>query len=100
MKHFVPVLILILFSACNGPIKEGQLFNLMDSERTGITFVNKIEETEKLNYFTYPYLYMGGGTAVGDFNNDGLEDIFLTGNQVSNKLLKFRRSLSIKNIEV
>jgi len=98
MKHFVPVLILILFSACNGPIKEGQLFNLMDSERTGITFVNKIEETEKLNYFTYPYLYMGGGTAVGDFNNDGLEDIFLTGNQVSNKLYINKGDLAFDDI--
>ena len=98
MKHFLPVLILLVFCACNTPKKEGQLFNLIASELTGITFINRIEETEKLNYFTYPYLYMGGGTAVGDFNNDGLEDIFFTGNQVSNKLYLNKGNLAFEDI--
>lgn len=86
MKYSIVILIYLAFAACNAPKKDGQLFNLIEAEHTGVTFVNKITESEKVNYFTYPYLYMGGGTAIGDFNNDGLEDVFFTGNQVSNKL--------------
>lgn len=98
MKNIVVVLILLLFTACDTSIKEGTLFKKLVSEQTGITFVNKIVETEKVNYFTYPYLYMGGGTAIGDFNNDGLEDVFFTGNQVSNKLYINNGNLSFKDI--
>ena len=36
--------------------------------------------------FVNEYTYMGGGVGVGDFNNDGLQDVFFAGNQVSSKL--------------
>ncbi len=49
-------------------------------------FANTLNENEEVNYFTYPYIYMGGGVAIGDINNDGLQDIYLTGNMVANKL--------------
>lgn len=58
----------------------------MESSQTGIDFENKLTETHTFNYFTYPYMYLGGGVSVGDINNDGLEDIFFTGNMVPNKL--------------
>lgn len=61
-------------------------FSKMDAVNTGIDFANALEETHSYNYFTYPYMYLGGGVAIGDFNNDGLEDIFFTGNMVSNRL--------------
>ncbi|WP_242158029.1 VCBS repeat-containing protein [Aestuariivivens sediminis] len=81
------MLVALVFVACSAPTKENkQLLNLLSPEITGINFVNEIRETEKVNYFTYPYLYMGGGTAIGDFNNDGLEDIFFTANQNANRL--------------
>lgn len=87
MKNKVFILAIILFCGCSNPKKDNQpLFNILTHDVTGISFINKIQETEKINYFTYPYLFMGGGTAIGDFNNDGLEDVFFTGNQVSNKL--------------
>lgn len=91
-------LLIILFFGCNNPQKEQSLFILRTPELTGISFENTIEETEKVNYFTYPYLYMGGGTAIGDFNNDGLEDVFFTGNQVSNKLYINKGNLQFKDI--
>jgi hypothetical protein len=98
MKHiFIPFLILLLLG-CNSNTSEKQLLKLTPSSVTNISFVNKINETEELNYFTYPYLYMGGGTAIGDFNNDGLEDVFFTGNQVSNKLYINKENLQFEDI--
>ena len=61
-------------------------FQEVKSETSGITFSNDLTENDSINYFTYPYLYMGGGVAIGDINNDGLSDIFFTGNMVENKL--------------
>ena len=60
------------------------LFKIKDS--TNITFANTLIETETLNPYTYKNFYNGGGVAIGDINNDGLEDIFFTGNLVNNKL--------------
>ena len=64
-----------LLISCSNDTNQKQ-FSLLDSEDTGITFNNKLTETNSLNYFTYPYIYMGGGVSVGDINNDGLDDIF------------------------
>lgn len=62
------------------------LFTLMNLRETGVQFVNKIEEDDSLHVFKYEYLYNGHGTGVADFNNDGLIDIFFSGNTVPNKL--------------
>jgi len=61
-------------------------FEQVSPEASGISFANQITETPELNYFVYPYLYLGGGVAAGDFNNDGLTDLFFTGNMVPNRL--------------
>jgi len=61
-------------------------FELKSPEETGVNFKNTITENDSLNYFTYGYLYMGGGVAVGDINNDGWVDIYLNGNMTPNKL--------------
>ena len=98
MKYILVTIILLVLFGCNAPKKEGELFNLLPSEISGISFSNNIQESESLNYFTYPYLYMGGGTAIGDFNNDGLEDIFFTGNQISNKLYLNKENFEFKDI--
>ncbi|TXE07214.1 hypothetical protein FUA26_13400 [Seonamhaeicola algicola] len=61
-------------------------FKSLPKEQTGIVFSNNIVENDSLNYFTFPYMYMGGGVAIGDVNNDGLDDIYFTGNMTPNKL--------------
>jgi hypothetical protein len=103
-KRFYPVVLLliifcILFS-CK-PEKtnqEGPVFQKLSSGKTNITFQNTLTETDTFNYFLYPYMYMGGGVSVGDFNNDGLTDIYFTGNMVSNRLYLNMGDLKFKDV--
>jgi enediyne biosynthesis protein E4 len=66
--------------------KDKMLFDAIPSELTGIDFTNTITEYDSFNIISYEYIYNGGGVGVGDFNNDGLQDLFFTGNMVPNKL--------------
>ena len=65
---------------------KSMLFERLDASKTGITFENRLTETEQSNILAYEYFYNGGGVAVADFNNDGRLDVYFTGNQVPNKL--------------
>ena len=62
------------------------LFKLMENEITGIDFINHIPENDTLSQFTYHYLFNGNGVGIGDINNDGLNDIYISGNATSSKL--------------
>ncbi|MGC1240656.1 MAG: VCBS repeat-containing protein [Chryseosolibacter sp.] len=66
--------------------KKSTLFESLAPSKTGIHFKNILEETPGSNVLTYEYFYNGGGVAVGDINNDGLEDIYFTGNMRPNAL--------------
>ena len=100
------VLLTLLLLACHGESskekntehKKVKIFEKLDPEATGITFSNILTEDDTLNYFTYPYLYMGGGIAAGDINNDGLTDLFFTGNMVENKLYLNKGALQFEDI--
>src|SRR6266487_3119819 len=70
--------------ACNN--KSATLFKKISSSHSGITFNNKITESDSINPLNVVNIYNGGGVGIGDFNNDGLQDIFFTGNMVSCKL--------------
>ena len=74
---------LLLFS-CN---QKELLFKNPTSQETGLLFKNTITPSNELNIIDYLYYYNGGGVALGDINNDGLLDIFLSANQEKNKLL-------------
>ena len=63
-----------------------QLFTLLPASHTGIDFRNDLSFTEKFNPYTFRNFFNGAGVALGDINNDGLIDIFLAGNQTSNRL--------------
>ncbi|HEV8507273.1 MAG TPA: VCBS repeat-containing protein [Chitinophagaceae bacterium] len=62
------------------------MFVLLSPQRTGIEFANAIHENDSINILDLPNIYNGGGVGIGDFNNDGLMDVYFTGNDVSNKL--------------
>ncbi|MEP7376221.1 MAG: VCBS repeat-containing protein, partial [Chitinophagaceae bacterium] len=62
------------------------LFEVLNEDRTGLHFSNRLKPTPKFNMFNYMYFYNGAGIGAGDFNNDGLIDLFFSSNQGENKL--------------
>ncbi len=101
---FILFIITILFTSCNKNTKgvndldNRKIFNLLSPKDTGITFSNNLTETDSLNYLNYAYIYMGGGIAAGDINNDGLTDLFFTGNMVPNRLYINKGHLKFEDI--
>jgi hypothetical protein len=78
--------------------REEPVFKLLPSSATGVTFKNHVDENMN-NYFDlFAYVYNGGGVGVGDINNDGLSDIYFTGNEVPNKLYLNQGNLKFKDI--
>lgn len=74
------------------------LFEELDSDRTNVHFVNKIVENKITNSFHYEYVYIGGGVAVGDLNNDGFDDIYFISNLHANRLYLNEGSFNFKDI--
>ena len=66
--------------------KTTTLFELVPSSASGIHFNNQVVENDSINPLDKVNVYNGGGVGIGDFNNDGLQDIYLVGNQVPNRL--------------
>ncbi len=96
---FLSIICLIVLVSCKNSIDTYEKqFQAISREETGIGFRNILTENDSLNYFSYSYLYMGGGIAAGDINNDGLTDLFFTGNMVSNKLYLNQGNLKFKDI--
>ena len=75
-KKAIYFLSILLFWACSSP--EETLFTAIPAKQSGVTFNNALSYTEDFNPYTYRNFYNGGGVALGDINNDGLIDIFLT----------------------
>jgi enediyne biosynthesis protein E4 len=98
-----PVMAALLFigMACSPDAREPKqprIFEAVTPSVSGIRFENLLNEDSAVNYFTYPYIYMGGGVAVGDINNDGLADIYFTGNRVKNRLYLNKGNLQFEDI--
>jgi len=74
------------------------LFQLISSNHSGINFNNKIVENDSINPINLVNMYNGGGVGVGDFNNDGFQDIYFTGNMVSNKLYLNKGNMQFEDI--
>ena len=74
------------------------LFRLLPSSQTGIAFKNQLTESDSLNILNQANIYNGGGVGIGDFNKDGLVDVYLAGNMVSNKLYINKGKLKFEDI--
>ena len=93
------LLMLLSIVGCSSKeLNKEKVFVELSSEQTGIGFANNLTENDSVNYFNYMYIYMGGGVAIGDINNDGLADVYLTGNMVENKLYLNQGDLKFRDI--
>ena len=80
------ILSIHIFSSCARRDQQPPLFEVLDNTRTGLQFTNTLTPTDSFNIFHYMYFYNGAGVGAGDFNNDGLIDLFFASNQAQNKL--------------
>ena len=94
--------LLILFSSCQSwqdeSLSPPTLFRPLAPDESGIDFANHIRESQRFNFLTYPYSYNGGGVAVGDLDNDGLADVYFTGNMEGDRLYHNRGDLRFEDI--
>ena len=92
ITHFI--LSLLVFSSCN----QSTLFRLVPPDDSGIHFTNMLKPTDSLNILNYEYFYNGASVSVGDFKNDGLSDLFFTGNLMPNKLYLNKGNLKFEDV--
>ena len=95
--NIITVSILIFFAGCKQAKIETPLFEVLDSKRTGLNFSNDLSYNQEFNLFKYLYFYNGSGIGAGDFNNDGLIDLFFAANQKNNKLFLNTGNLHFKD---
>src|SRR5580704_9259197 len=81
-QNFIFFLLIPVFISCKSKTR----FQLISSGHSGVHFNNEIIENDSINPLDLINIYNGGGVGIGDFNNDGLPDIYFTGNTVSNRL--------------
>ncbi|MFD0798884.1 VCBS repeat-containing protein [Maribacter chungangensis] len=106
MKYLLPIsFIILLVVGCNTQTEDTAALEKADiyfkevpSDSTGIDFSNDLTHSGDLNIIEYLYYYNGGGVALGDINNDGLDDIYLTGNQTTDRLYLNLGNLKFKDI--
>jgi enediyne biosynthesis protein E4 len=92
------LLLIALLALSNCRSKKSPLFSLVPSSQTNIHFNNLLDETEEVNVNTYMNIYTGAGVAAGDINNDGLTDLFFSGNQVTSRLYLNKGNLTFEDI--
>jgi hypothetical protein len=99
MRYFLwltGITLLTLVSCTHHPAR----FERLIASQTGIDFANTITESDSLNVLEFEYIYNGGGVGVGDFNGDGLQDIFFAGNQVSSRLYLNKGNFKFEDITI
>jgi hypothetical protein len=106
-RRFCAALTICWLIACSHPAKEKKgiaegngthLFTLLAPEQTNIHFQNTLTEGLNTNILMYEYFYNGGGVAAGDFNNDGLTDLYFTSNMGDNALYLNRGNMQFEDV--
>ena len=94
-KSLIFITCLLFLTACHS---KHPLFEKIASWHSGIRFNNRIVENDSINPLNVVNIYNGGGVGIGDFNNDGLQDIYFTGNMVSSKLYLNKGNFEFEDI--
>src|SRR5688500_7805800 len=95
-RNFVILLCLVSY-ACRER-SDNKIFVIHNGNDRGIDFQNTITTNDTLTALTFEYIYNGSGVGTGDFNNDGLPDLFFGGNQVSGRLYLNEGELKFKDV--
>ena len=98
IRVFLYLSVICLLSIIGCKQKQHTLFVEVPVDQSGITFNNKIIENDSINALDITNIYNGGGVGIGDFNNDGLQDIYFTGNLVPNKLYLNKGKLKFRDV--
>ena len=98
LKTYLCSFCLLAFAFLSCKNHSGTLFTPLDKDETGINFQNTYFEDGPLNVANYIYFYNGGGVAIGDINNDGLQDVFFTGAMVRNRLFLNKGNFHFEDI--
>ena len=99
-SYSIPIIFSILFIGCKKNTEEKALFTVRDEKTTGLHFVNKLEADPSFNLFSYMYYYNGAGVGAGDFNNDGLVDLFFAANRSCNALYLNKGNLAFEDVRI
>ncbi|MBI5914473.1 MAG: VCBS repeat-containing protein, partial [Bacteroidetes bacterium] len=91
------LLMLALLTGCKNENASPAQFQLLRKDATGLAFQNELKPTPEFNALNYMYFFNGGGVAAGDFNNDGLTDLFFTSNMGTNRLFLNQGNLQFKD---
>ena len=92
------VLLLSFLNSCKKNDHGAGMFEVLGDDKTGLHFVNKLKPTQEFNMFNYMYFYNGAGVGAGDFNNDGLIDLFFASNQGDNKIYLNKGKLKFADV--
>lgn len=99
MRHILKFVLcscsILAFTACE---QKTTVFTRLDANQTGVTFTNTTGESDSFNILTNEYIYNGGGVGVGDFDQDGREDLFFSGSNNENELYLNRGDWKFENI--
>lgn len=98
IAHLAVLLCIIVVQACSTKQQAKSLFSVLDSSKTGIEFANRLKPTPEFNLFSYMYYYNGAGVGAGDFNKDGLTDLFFAASQHANALYLNKGNLQFKDV--
>lgn len=93
---FFLIILMACLASCNR--EPATLFKVRKGPELGIDFKNTLVTDDSLNALTFEYIYNGSGVGVGDFNQDGLPDLYFGGNQVSGKLYLNKGGLKFEDI--
>lgn len=91
---FSIIFAILLVTSCS----REKLFTIRPASETGLDFENTIITSDTFNALSFEYIYNGAGVGAGDFNNDGLTDLFFAGNQVSSRLYLNKGDLKFSNV--
>jgi hypothetical protein len=100
MKKIYSLLLFSFLVSCNEAVNNEPQFELLTAKTTGINFNNDLISTDVFNVYKYRNFYNGGGVAIGDINNDGLQDIYLTSNLNENKLYLNKGDFTFTDITI